>query len=116
MPVSRYFTAFCLYLNYMVHGIGVLIISLNMHSLEVQWSTDAAGVSVVISSLGLGRFALLYIAGTLSDRWGRKPFVLGGIAVYMAVFIGHLFTRALTIAYVFGFLAGCAHSLIDAGP
>lgn len=28
MPVSRYFTAFCLYLNYMVHGIGVLIISL----------------------------------------------------------------------------------------
>ena len=115
MPVSRYFTAFCLYLNYMVHGIGVLIISLNMHSLEVQWSTDAAGVSVVISSLGLGRFALLYIAGTLSDRWGRKPFVLGGIAVYMAFFIGHLFTRDLTIAYVFGFLAGCANSLLDAG-
>lgn len=115
MPVSRYFTAFCLYLNYMVHGIGVLIISLNMHSLEVQWSTDAAGVSVVISSLGLGRFALLYIAGTLSDRWGRKPFVLGGIAVYMAFFIGLLFTRDLTIAYVFGFLAGCANSLLDAG-
>ena len=115
MPVSRYFTAFCLYLNYMVHGIGVLIISLNMHSLEVQWSTDAAGVSVVISSLGLGRFALLYIAGTLSDHWGRKPFVLGGIAVYMAFFIGLLFTRDLTIAYVFGFLAGCANSLLDAG-
>ena len=115
MPASRYFTAFCLYLNYMVHGIGVLIISLNMHSLEVQWSTDAAGVSVVISSLGLGRFALLYIAGTLSDRFGRKPFVLGGIAVYMAFFIGLLFTRDLTLAYVFGFLAGCANSLLDAG-
>lgn len=115
MPVSRYFTAFCLYLNYMVHGIGVLIISLNMHSLEVQWSTDAAGVSVVISSLGLGRFALLYIAGTLSDRWGRKPFVLGGIAVYMAFFIGLLFTHDLTLAYVFGFLAGSANSLLDAG-
>lgn len=115
MPVSRYFTAFCLYLNYMVHGIGVLIISLNMHSLEVQWSTDAAGVSVVISSLGLGRFALLYIAGTLSDRWGRKPFVLGGIAVYMAFFIGLLFTHDLTLAYVFGFLVGSANSLLDAG-
>lgn len=115
MPVSRYFTAFCLYLNYMVHGIGVLIISLNMHSLEVQWSTDAAGVSVVISSLGLGRFALLYIAGTLSDRWGRKPFVLGGIAVYMAFFIGLLVTHDLTLAYVFGFLAGSANSLLDAG-
>ena len=115
MSVSRYFTAFCLYLNYMVHGIGVLIISLNMHSLEVQWSTDAAGVSVVISSLGLGRFALLYIAGTLSDRWGRKPFVLGGIAVYMAFFIGLLFTHDLTLAYAFGFLAGSANSLLDAG-
>lgn len=112
---SKYLNAFCLYLNYLVHGIGVLIISLNMRSLEVQWSTDAAGVSVVISSLGLGRFAFLYIAGMLSDRFGRKPFVLSGIAVYMAFFIGLLFTHDLTFAYVFGFLAGAANSLLDAG-
>lgn len=53
MSAKKYFGAFCLYLNYLVHGIGVLVMSLNVHEFEVQWQTDAAGVSVVISSLGL---------------------------------------------------------------
>lgn len=53
MSAKKYFGAFCLYLNYLVHGIGVLVMSLNVHEFEVQWQTDAAGVSVVISSLAL---------------------------------------------------------------
>ena len=65
MSAKKYFGAFCLYLNYLVHGIGVLVMSLNVHEFEVQWQTDAAGVSVVISSLGLGRLALLVLAGSL---------------------------------------------------
>lgn len=72
MSAKKYFGAFCLYLNYLVHGIGVLVMSLNVHEFEVQWQTDAAGVSVVISSLGLGRLALLVLAGSLSDKYGRR--------------------------------------------
>lgn len=92
MSAKKYFGAFCLYLNYLVHGIGVLVMSLNVHEFEVQWQTDAAGVSVVISSLGLGRLALLVLAGSLSDKYGRRPFVLLGTVTYLAFFIGLLFT------------------------
>ena len=81
MSAKKYFGAFCLYLNYLVHGIGVLVMSLNVHEFEVQWQTDAAGVSVVISSLGLGRLALLVLAGSLSDKYGRRPFVLSLISL-----------------------------------
>lgn len=93
MSAKKYFGAFCLYLNYLVHGIGVLVMSLNVHEFEAQWQTDAAGVSVVISSLGLGRLALLVLAGSLSDKYGRRPFVLLGTVTYLTFFIGLLFTH-----------------------
>ncbi|ETJ41013.1 Inner membrane transport protein YdiM, partial [human gut metagenome] len=34
--------------------MGVILMSLNMASLETLWQTNAAGVSIVISSLGIG--------------------------------------------------------------
>ncbi len=52
-------TAAGLYLNYLIHGMGVLLITLNMAHLQEQWGTDAAGVSVVISSLGIGKLATI---------------------------------------------------------
>ncbi|WP_038903425.1 MFS transporter [Dickeya zeae] len=108
-------TAFGLYLNYLVHGMGVILMSLNMHHLEQQWHTDAAGVSVVISSLGIGRLSLLMIAGTLSDRFGRKPFIYLGIACYLVFFLGILGTTNIIVAYCFGLLAGVANSFLDSG-
>lgn len=83
-------TAFGLYLNYLVHGMGVILISLNKPHLEQQWQIDATGVSVVISSLGIGRLSLLLPAGMLSDRFGRKPFVYLGMVCYLGFFFGIL--------------------------
>ncbi len=39
-------TALGLYFNYLVHGMDVILMSLNMASLETLWHTNAAGVSV----------------------------------------------------------------------
>ncbi|QZN94358.1 MFS transporter [Symbiopectobacterium purcellii] len=108
-------TAFGLYLNYLVHGMGVILISLNMPHLEQQWQTDAAGVSVVISSLGIGRLSLLLLAGMLSDRFGRKPFVYLGMVCYLGFFFGILGSQSIAAAYCFGFLAGMANSFLDSG-
>ncbi|POT57558.1 MFS transporter [Citrobacter amalonaticus] len=108
-------TAAGLYLNYLVHGMGVILMSLNMSSLEQQWQTNAAGVSVVISSLGIGRLSVLFCAGLLSDRFGRRPFIILGMLCYLAFFFGILNTHNIIIAYAFGFLAGMANSFLDAG-
>ncbi|ATM95597.1 Inner membrane transport protein ydiM [Yersinia frederiksenii] len=106
-------TSIGLYINYLVHGMGVILISLNMPHLQQQWQTDAAGVSIVISSLGIGRLSILLIAGMLSDRFGRKPFVYLGMACYLVFFLGILGTKSIVIAYCFGFLAGMANSFLD---
>ena len=63
MKNTYFSTAIGLYLNYLVHGMGVILMSLNMSSLEQQWQTNAAGVSIVISSLGIGR-----LSATVADH------------------------------------------------
>ncbi len=47
MKNPYYPTALGLYFNYLVHGMGVILMSLNMASLETLWQTNAAGVSIV---------------------------------------------------------------------
>ncbi|MFK8260131.1 MFS transporter [Erwinia sp. AnSW2-5] len=108
-------TAAGLYLNYLVHGMGVLLMTLNMSHLEQQWQTNAAGVSVVISSLGFGRLVVLFVSGMLSDKFGRKPFIYLGMLCYLGFFFGILSSQSITTAFAFGFLAGMANSFLDSG-
>lgn len=107
--------AFAMYLAYFVHGMGGIIIAQNKTALMAQWATDAAGIGMVISSLGLGRFIVLFISGKLSDKYGRKPFVFLGIVTYIAFFIGILMSPSVKIAFICGLLAGMANSFLDAG-
>ncbi|MDM3318548.1 MFS transporter [Citrobacter sp. Ce006] len=115
MKNTYFSTAIGLYFNYLVHGMGVILMSLNMSALEQQWQTNAAGVSIVISSLGIGRLSVLLVAGMLSDRYGRRPFIIFGMTCYLIFFVGIVNTHSIYIAYAFGFLAGMANSFLDAG-
>ena len=103
-----------LYLNYFVHGIGVIILAQNMDSLAARWGS-IADVAWVISMLGIGRLIVLFVSGKLSDKYGRKPFVLLGMATYIAFFVGILLSPTSVVACVFGILAGIANSFLDAG-
>lgn len=109
------YLAISLYINYFVHGMGVIILAQNMDSLSTKWNTDSAGVAIVISSLGIGRLLVLFVSGILSDKFGRKPFVLLGMVTYIMFFIGILLSPTIAIAYFFGMLAGIANSFLDAG-
>lgn len=95
MKNPYYPTALGLYFNYLVHGMGVILMSLNMASLETLWQTNAAGVSIVISSLGIGRLSVLLFAGLLSDRFGRRPFIMLGMCCYMAFFFAPITSLSL---------------------
>ena len=106
--------ALSLYLNYFVHGIGVIILAQNMDMLAARWGT-IADVAWVISMLGIGRLIVLFVSGKLSDKYGRKPFVLLGMITYISFFVGILLSPTAPIACVFGILAGIANSFLDAG-
>ena len=108
-------TAISLYLNYFIHGMGVIILAQNMEALAKHWNTTTGGVAVVISSLGIGRLIVLLVSGWLSDKFGRKPFVILGVITYLLFFGGILLSPSIAVAYFFGILAGIANSFLDSG-
>ena len=116
MEQTRSYRPLCLslYLNYFVHGIGVLILAQNMDSLAARWGS-LADVMSVIGMLGIGRLIVLFVSGKLSDKYGRKPFVILGMITYIAFFLGILVSPTTAVACVFGILAGIANSFLDAG-
>ncbi|MFD1671773.1 MFS transporter [Agrilactobacillus yilanensis] len=112
---ERLRTSINLYINYLVHGMAIVILAQNMTALAQQWNATDAGVSFVISSLGIGRLLVLYISGVLSDKYGRKIFVELGILTYIPFFIGITLSPNMYVAYFFGILAGMANSFLDSG-
>ncbi len=75
------------------------------------WSSSQLGLAMSVFGVALmaGELAL----GGLSDRWGRKPVLLLGLALFTAQFAGlFLFKDFLLITLSFG-LAGLGNALFD---
>ena len=108
-------TALAMYINYFIHGMGAIILAQNIDFLMEQLNTNKAGVSYVISALGLGRLIVLFVSGVLSDKYGRKPFILLGMVTYVLFMGGILISTNVTMAFFFALLAGMANSFMDAG-
>ncbi|WP_019241100.1 MULTISPECIES: MFS transporter [Bacillus] len=113
--MKRKFAALGCYINYFAFGMAYIMIAQNMSFLSEKLNTDNAGVSFLISAFGIGRLASLYLAGTTSDKYGRKPFVILG-AVFCAIFlIGIPLSTSYEIALVFAVLGGVSNAFLDAG-
>ncbi|MEQ9763992.1 MFS transporter [Streptococcus sp. ZJ151] len=108
-------TALGLYINYIVHGIGVIIISQNKDALALQWNTNVTGVMTVVSMLGIGRLIAIIFSGYLSDKFGRKPFVYLGMCSYILYFLGLIYAPNTTVAMILTVVAGVANSFLDSG-
>ncbi|BDZ30551.1 MFS transporter [Lactiplantibacillus sp. WILCCON 0030] len=104
-----------LYLNYLVHGLGLIILAQNMQALSQHWQTPIATVSYVVSGVGIGRLLAYFIFGSLSDRYGRKVFVNIGMLSYLIFFVGMAFVKNIQVAYALAMLAGIANSALDSG-
>lgn len=120
MNKKNYPSAFILYLNYFIHGIGCSILgqAVIKEMLAEQWGAGAGAVgsvTMVAAALGLGRLISLPIAGPLSDKMGRKISSLIGVASYAIFFIGIAMSSNMWIAYVAAILGGIANSFLDTG-
>ncbi|HSF79867.1 MAG TPA: MFS transporter [Anaerolineales bacterium] len=78
---------------------------------DLGWTSSQLGL--VMSAYGvafmLGEFAL----GQLSDRLGRKPVLVLGLALFSAQFVGLLVSRDVTWIVVSFILAGLGNALYD---
>ncbi|EAD9076672.1 MFS transporter [Listeria monocytogenes] len=122
MNAKRFYpTAIALYFTYFIHGIGVSILGQYKQDFAGVWGADKLSdgtfdvsmVIAVIAALGLGRLLTLPISGPFSDKFGRKPSALIGVALYAVYFIGLAFAPNTYIAYAFAFVGGAANSFLD---
>ena len=102
-----------LYINYILLGMINLIIALHMGFLTVQFNTDAAAISMLISAIGIGKLFGLSFAGRLSDSLGRKPMVITACTLYVIFLVAIPFSPTYTIAFMFALLAGVGNSVLD---
>ncbi|MBM4762870.1 MFS transporter [Bacillus sp. B15-48] len=103
------------FINYFFFGMAYILIAQNMTFLSEKLQTDNAGISFLISAFGFGRLFSLYVGGVLSDKIGRKPFVLLG-ATLMAIFlIGIPLSPNYQIALIFAIVGGFGNSFLDTG-
>jgi len=112
-----YPSALILYLNFFVHGIGCSVLGQQVikDALAVQWGSGDDAVTLVAAALGLGRLITLPFAGVISDKLGRRPCVLIGIASYAVFFLGVAYSPSMQIAYAAAILGGAANSFLDTG-
>ena len=104
-----------LYLNYFIHGMGLIILAQNMPALAASWQVPLATVSFVISGVGIGRLIGYPLTGRFADRFSRRTFVALGMACYLLFALGMLAHPAVWLAYGLAILAGVANAALDAG-
>jgi len=103
-----------LFLMFLGHGMGAIIIPQNRTALELQWQNPAF-FGTVLAATGWGRLGMFTVSGKLSDIFGRKFFVVLGSLMYMVGLIGMSFSTTLIVAVVFSAMFGMANSCLDVG-
>ncbi|MED4810545.1 MFS transporter [Bacillus atrophaeus] len=102
-------------MNYFLLGMVNIILASNMESLSKQLGTTAAGISYLVSAIGIGKLVSLAVAGRLSDKYGRKPFVVAASFIYLIFLIGIPLAPNYALAFIFAVSAGIANSFLDSG-
>lgn len=115
MNKKYYPSAFILYINFFIHGIGVSILGQYKPELSSQWNCTAEQVLLVIAAMGLGRLLTLPFSGPLSDKMGRRLSTLIGIASYIIFFVGIVYAPNMYVAYIVAMIGGAANSFLDTG-
>lgn len=109
-----YKTALSIYISYAMLGMILIMLSCHMTFLTKQLNTDAAGISFLISTEGLARAMMLYAAGKLSDKFGRKK-VLCVAPIAMIIFlVGIPLSPNYHVAMFFTIFMAISHACMDA--
>lgn len=108
-------TVIALFVNYILQGMAAIIISQHMDNLVGQYNSTVKNLTLVISSIGLGRILVLYASGYISDRYGRKPIILMGMFSYLIFFAGLILSKNIYTAAFSALFAGFANAFLDTG-
>ena len=93
-----------------VTGVGIVVPLLPIYAS----SLGAAGIYVgmIFGAFSLSRTMFLPFFGRVSDRKGRKPFIVAGLSVYVIVGTAFIFSKGIESLIVLRFIQGAGSAMI----
>ncbi len=107
---NRNVQSFFLYGTSINAGLAVYTLLYNLYLLRLSYQEDFIGQVASMAPLATGLLALPI--GVLSDRFGRKPFLIGSGLLLTVSQVGLCTTTAPTALLAFSFIGGIATSFI----
>ncbi len=93
-----------------VTGVGIVVPILPVYANDL--GASGIYIGLIFGSFSLSRSILLPYFGSLSDRKGRKPFILMGLAGYGLVSIAFILTSTISSLIIIRFVQGIASAMI----
>ena len=117
--------ATAVYVNYAIVGMATIFISQYGTYFQSAWHTNVKGISLVLAAVGLGRLLTIFLAGSVSDKIGRRKTMLismvSDVIFLLGAALAHNMIVAAIAAIFFGFTnsfgdTSCYPALTDAFP
>ncbi|MEK1353229.1 MFS transporter [Limosilactobacillus fermentum] len=117
--------ATAVYVNYAIVGMATIFISQYSTYFQSAWHTNVKGISLVLAAVGLGRLLTIFLAGSVSDKIGRRKTMLismvSDVIFLLGAALAHNMIVAAIAAIFFGFTnsfgdTSCYPALTDAFP
>ncbi len=99
---------FIIFIN--VAGVGIVVPLLPIYAHNL----GAAGiyVAMIFGAFSISRAVFLPMFGSMSDRKGRKPFILGGLVTYLLVALAFVWSSRVETLIALRFIQGAGSAMI----
>lgn len=84
-----------------------------MTPLSGRMNVSISEISMMITAQSIGTVSVIYLAGNISDKIGRKKIILLGLISYLIFLTGMFFTTNFYFAIMMALFAGIGHGLMD---
>lgn len=93
-----------------VTGVGIVVPLLPVYARDL--GATGIYVGMIFASFSISRSFLLPVFGRLSDRKGRKPFIVAGLIVYTLISMAFVFSKNVETLILLRFIQGAGSAMI----
>ncbi len=93
-----------------VTGVGIVVPLLPVYANDL--GATGIYVGLIFGSFSISRTFLLPLFGSLSDKKGRKPFIVAGLFAYTLISIAFVFSENVETLIILRFIQGAASAMV----
>lgn len=104
------FTTLCISIFITVAGVGIVVPLLPVYAHKLGGTGFSIGL--IFGAFSISRTVLLPYFGVLSDRKGRKPFIVTGFLLYALISFAFIFADRIDLLILIRFVQGAASAMM----